>query len=93
VKGDAGDDDLSTGATAAGAFNDVVGSIFCGGDDDDVIDAVGPSHQCIDGGEGTDDCVYTYGPTSVTANADDIGTVRLCESGTTSSRVVGCACE
>jgi len=93
LKGGDGDDDLSTGFTAAGVTNDVVGSIFCGGDDDDIIDAVGPSHQCIDGGEGTDACTYTYGPASVTANGDDIGTIRLCESGTTPVRVVGCGCD
>ncbi len=79
--------------------NDVLGSILCGGADNDTIVGSGPSHQCMNGGAGTDSCTYANNPDDDT-DPHDVGTARDCESTSQTStygdlldRPVGCGCE
>src|SRR5262249_55430998 len=63
---------------------EVLGSIWCGGTGDDIIEAFGAGHQCIDGEKGTDTCLYDF-HTAGTPGPHDVVTVRNCEVGITTS--------
>jgi Ca2+-binding RTX toxin-like protein len=74
--------------------DDALGTRYCGGSGNDNLQARGPGHQCMDGGDGTDTCGYAYFVTTRTAGNLDVGTATRCESspGITSTRTPPCAC-
>jgi Ca2+-binding RTX toxin-like protein len=91
VHGGSGDD-LITAAVfpVCSAPDDVVGTILCGGDDDDQLVGAGPSHQCMDGGAGTNTCQYVFGAGGRSATAFDVGTMRNCTPATDTNESCGC---
>jgi hypothetical protein len=95
IKGGDGDDDLKNNEVSANNVpDDVVGSLLCGGNGNDELQGVGPSHQCLDGGAGTDTCTYAYAAISGTQDAVDLGTAKDCELNfTTTTRAPSCGCE
>jgi hypothetical protein len=73
--------------------DDTVGILWCGDDGNDTIAAIGPSHQCLDGGDGTDGCNYTYVVVGGrTQTSFDLATNNRCESGQTGEDVP-CGCD
>jgi hypothetical protein len=95
LKGGAGNDALyaQDNADHDPSVGAIAGTLLCGGSGNDVLDAKGPAHQCLDGGiGGTDTCTYTFlAPgTSRSAGPFDIGTIANC---TTASSPVPCGCD
>ena len=84
--GEGGVDTIQDTTCAFGICNQspddsLVGSLLCGGDGDDIINAWGPRHQCIDGGQGNDSCSYeAYFTGGRTIDSADGGTLRSCEN-------------
>jgi hypothetical protein len=78
--------------------DDVVGDRYCGGGGNDSIVAIGPRHQCLDGGTGSDTCYYSYAVTpSRTQETNDLATASSCETipagwEMNSTRTPDCAC-
>lgn len=95
IDGGAGNDSLSSIVYGQPSIqDDIIGERICGGDGNDAIYARGPRHQCADGGDGYDICLYDYYVTTRTAGSGDVGTTINCESeyGSISSRNPDCAC-
>jgi Ca2+-binding RTX toxin-like protein len=93
LDGGPGDDFVATIGIGPQIPDDVVGVLLCGGARNDDLFGIGPSHQCMDGGAGTDSCSYLY-HTNGTQDSTDLGTAIRCESESgTSGRQVSCGCE
>jgi Ca2+-binding RTX toxin-like protein len=94
LKGEAGSDALYAEDTADHnpSLLSVAGTLLCGGHGDDLLDAKGAAHQCLDGGSGSNTCTYTFtAPGSGrSAGAFDIGTIKNCAS---NSSPVPCGCD
>jgi hypothetical protein len=85
LSGDGGTDNVQTTACLFGICNaspdDSVGSLLCGGDGNDTLQAWGPRHECLDGGDGSDVCSYQGSYTGGrTVDSADVGTLASCET-------------
>lgn len=97
VEGGSGDDTLlGTNNTNVEFDTQFIGSTYCGGPGDDVIDAFGGAHHCMDGGESSndaDECSFTYGVDDPITSFD-VGTAIFCETETgTDTRDIECGCD
>ena len=87
-------DDLLTGTVFCTAADIEMGSIYCGDDGNDHLGGFGPSHQCMDGGNGDDYCQYAYvGDDPDGQEDEDFGTGRGCEQTDITLLDVPCGCE
>jgi hypothetical protein len=93
LNGDDGNDILA-GAFYCAAADLEMGSIYCGGDGNDLLGGIGPAHQCMDGGAGTDNCHYGYsGDDPDGAEDEDLGTARSCETTNVTLDSAPCGCD
>lgn len=100
LKGGRGNDTLMGGAAfVCLAGDDTVGSLYCGGEGNDVIVGSGPSHQCMDGGagqappSGTQDCTYAFYAGGRSQTSFDLGTARNCASSNVPINDEPCGCD
>ncbi len=89
------DDDTLIGALWCGTPEDnEVGSLYCGNDGNDSLAGFGPSHQCMDGGDGNDGCQHAYaGDDPDGEEVEDLGSARNCESTNKTMIDVACGCD